>query len=547
MFLKHSMSSSSCNRPYKRKHVTLTIQQKLDIIDRLEKGENRSAIMSCFNIGSSTIYDIRKQKEELEKFAAQGLTPKNTESRHTLKKPRLEILDSAVFAWFSAKLSQGKTVTGPMIIEKAKQLHRDMNMGSSCVFSDGWLKKFKIRHGIQRLDGAGESRPADGNPAEDYKNTFCGLIVRWELTPCQVYNAQVTGLLWRCLPTSALVGENEKCAAAFDRNKDRLTVLLCANASGDHQLTPFVIGKYKKPRALKEAPNLPVHYDAQSDACMTADLFKDWFFHHFVPQVKEDFRKRGMPENSRAILLLDNCTAHPPAAYLVSGNISADYLPPNVTPSIQPMDQGVMQDFKCFYRMCFLQGLLDCDCDVKNFQKHFNVKDAIFAIALAWSQVKESTLQRCWRKLWPSDEDADRDLDVSSDCQNMVLDLVDAVPDNPLTDVPRDEVLDWIEVDKCVPVAEELSVEQIIQRGINPQEAQVQEVESDEEEGAVVEDDKVSWKHASDALNTFIKFAESSESYVSAELLNLCIIRNDFWKKRSESQAQRDIGHFLKQ
>lgn len=50
---------------------------------------------------------------------------------------------------------------------------------------------------------------------------------------------------------------------------------------------------------------------------------------------------------------------------------------------------------------------------------------------------------------------------------------------------------------------------------------------------------KVSWKQASDMLNTFIKFAEFNKSYNSAEHANLCIIRNDFFQryflKKSES------------
>nr|CAD7413469.1 unnamed protein product [Timema poppensis] len=67
----------------------------------------------------------------------------------------------------------------------------------------------------------------------------------------------------------------------------------------------------------------------------------------------------------------------------------------------------------------------------------------------------------------------------NGDGQNMGLDLVEAVPNKPSRDVPREEVIDWIEIDKRVPVAEELS-DQHIQSVASPQEAQVQE-ESDEE------------------------------------------------------------------
>ncbi|GBM28161.1 Jerky [Araneus ventricosus] len=116
------------------------------------------------------------------------------------------------------------------------------------------------------------------NSAEKYKDEFDKIVADNDLTPEQIYNADETGLLWKCLPTSTLAGRGEKAAKGLKKNKDRLTVLLCANASGNHRVTPFVIGKSAKPRAFKNVTHLPVQYKAQSNAWMTAALFKDWFF-----------------------------------------------------------------------------------------------------------------------------------------------------------------------------------------------------------------------------------------------------------------------------
>ncbi|XP_035212156.1 jerky protein homolog [Stegodyphus dumicola] len=418
MFSKPKPSSS---KGEKRKHITLTLNQKLEIIKRLEKGENRNVLMNQFNIGSSTIYDIKKQKDELMKFASQSVTTEKLASRQTLKKPKLEQLDSVLFKWFSAVRSEGKPVTGPMIVEKAKKFGQDLGVAESeCNYSDGWLRNFKFRHGIRRLDVTGE----------------------------KIYNADETGLLWRCLPTSTLAGGGEKAAKGLKKNKDRLTVLLCANVSGNHRVTPFVIGKSAKPRAFKNVTHLPVQYDAQSNAWITAALFKDWFFHHFVPEVKESFKSLGLPEDTKAILLLDNCEAHPPVDELFSGNIVATLLPPNVTSLIQPMDQGVIQNFKCFYGRSFIQGLLNADCDVTDFQKMFTVKDAVYAIA-SWNQVKNTTLQKCWRKLWPAANPASDLLlqtdeeENHQDALTKVLDVVRST-DNPLKNLPEDEeVEEW--------------------------------------------------------------------------------------------------------
>lgn len=78
---------------------------------------------------------------------------------------------------------------------------------------------------------------------------------------------------------------------------------------------------------------------------MLAELCKNWFFNYFIPEVKV-FKVCGLPEDSKAVLLLDNCPAHTPAHELVCGDIFATYLPLNVTGLIQPMDQGVCQNLK---------------------------------------------------------------------------------------------------------------------------------------------------------------------------------------------------------
>ena len=107
------------------------------------------------------------------------------------------------------------------------------------------------------------------------------------MTPEQVYNTDETALFWSCLPTSTLSAYTEREDVGFKVNKDRVTLLPCANAAGTHQCKLFVVGRYKKPRAFKNMVYLPVHYDASENVRMTAALFKWWFYHCFVPEVKE--------------------------------------------------------------------------------------------------------------------------------------------------------------------------------------------------------------------------------------------------------------------
>lgn len=60
----------------------------------------------------------------------------------------------------------------------------------------------------------------------------------------------------------------------------------------------------------------------------------------------------ALGEEAKAVLLLNNRSAHPEEAELVSkdGQIFAYFLLANVTSLIQPMDQGVLQSLKMKYK-----------------------------------------------------------------------------------------------------------------------------------------------------------------------------------------------------
>lgn len=97
---------------------------------------------------------------------------------------------------------------------------------SECNFSDGWLRNFEFWHGIRILDVTGETLSANKESEEKYKDEFEQIIADNNLIPDHVYNADETGLLWRCLPTSTLGGGGEKPAKGFKE--------LCASASRIH-------------------------------------------------------------------------------------------------------------------------------------------------------------------------------------------------------------------------------------------------------------------------------------------------------------------------
>jgi hypothetical protein len=81
----------------------------------------------------------------------------------------------------------------------------------------------------------------------------------------QIYNADETGLFFRCLPAKTLALKGEACSGE-KKSKERLSVLLGANADGSDKLPVLVIGKSKNPRCFKNVKQLPVQYTANAKA-----------------------------------------------------------------------------------------------------------------------------------------------------------------------------------------------------------------------------------------------------------------------------------------
>ena len=126
------------------------------------------------------------------------------------------------------------------------------------------------------------------------------------------------------------------------------------------------------------------------------------FFNCFVPETKQRLRELGQEE--RAILFLDNCSAHPSEDEFISvdGKITAKFLPQNVTTLLQPMDQGVLESIKRVYRKSILRDLVSQS--TFTIQDCFNRIDMIKivdTVASAWDRITSSTISNSWKKLIP--------------------------------------------------------------------------------------------------------------------------------------------------
>ncbi|XP_023238694.1 tigger transposable element-derived protein 1-like [Centruroides sculpturatus] len=196
--------------------------------------------------------------------------------------------------------------------------------------------------------------------------------------------------------------------------KDRLTLLLGANASGDMKLILLLVYHSENPRAFKInsiiKEKLPVMWRSNKRARVMQALFKEWLFEVCAPSIKDYLQTNELP--LKALLLLDNTPGH---SKDLEDNLLEDFpwltvqfLPPNNTSLIQPMDQEVIAGFKKLYiRALFRWYFEACQFSsmmtLKTFWKEkFDILEAIWLIQKTWSEVTKQQLNSAWRKLCPS-------------------------------------------------------------------------------------------------------------------------------------------------
>lgn len=386
-----------------KKRVSLTIEKKMEIISRHEKGESQRVLSQEYNVGRTTISDILKRKYKFFKFISMNADKdENLKRRRTLRRTVHKELEDKLLEWYNESRAQGGYVSGPMISARAQELHKELEYKEPFTASNGWLDRFKIRNGIKLCGLREVQTESDINAVAPFKTELESLAQWYNLTLEQVYNADEADLFWKMLPNP--VSEMNEVKASVRAYRERMTVLCCANAAGTHKIPLVCIGRGKKSRVFTshEIKTMPVNYYSQDTAWMDQDIFRDWFHSHFVPSVREHLRQQGLPET--ALLLIDRSTSHPSDQFLRSedGFFFCQYFPAKVKSLIQPMEQGIITNMKRHYRLALLTELVSKDITIAEFNKFLSLKEAILMISQGWDSVTEDTIRFGFSKIFQS-------------------------------------------------------------------------------------------------------------------------------------------------
>ena len=98
---------------------------------------------------------------------------------------------------------------------------------------------------------------------------------------------------------------------------------------------------------------------------------------------------------------MDNAGCHPEDLAEKYSNIRVIFLHANCTSVLQPLDLGIIKNFKVRYRKRLLYHVLtkiDTCSTAHDVIKSVTILDAIRWVALAWEKVSPEIIQKCFRK-----------------------------------------------------------------------------------------------------------------------------------------------------
>ncbi|GFY27236.1 tigger transposable element-derived protein 1 [Trichonephila clavipes] len=229
---------------------SISLETKLANLDRLGKGEGSTAIGKHFNLGESTVRAIKKNEAAIRKSIISDIRLSTKFASYT-RDVLLERTERAIAIWIEEQVQRRIPVSGYLIQEKALQFYKSMKQsepststsqaGKEFSASKGWLTRFLKRNAFHNIMITGESATAEEGAAKIFPEELAKIIEDGDYSADQVFNADEAGLYWKKLPNRTYIAKDEKTASGHKAkaNKDRVTLLLCSNASGDRMLKPL--------------------------------------------------------------------------------------------------------------------------------------------------------------------------------------------------------------------------------------------------------------------------------------------------------------------
>lgn len=251
----------------------------------------------------------------------------------------------------------------------------------------------------------------------------------------------------------------------WEKSKHRVTIAFVVSACGISESQPIVIWQSENPCCFKgiNKSSLPVRYYHQPKSWMTGEIMRD-----LLASLNRRLRSSGRS----VLLLMDNAGCHPEDLREKFSNIKIVFLPANTTSKFQPLDLGIINNFKVHYRKLLMQHVLSVmeECtSASEILKRVTVLQALRWVSQAWKKVSSDIITKCFRRAGVLDqsfnvvrrgieEDPFGDLDGSDDMEQADSQELRSLADQLHIPEPG-SLVEMASADCDVPICSELDNE----------------------------------------------------------------------------------------
>uniref|UniRef100_K7F1A6 HTH CENPB-type domain-containing protein n=1 Tax=Pelodiscus sinensis TaxID=13735 RepID=K7F1A6_PELSI len=191
---KHKSDASAGETAKKRK--TITMEEKVEIIKRSERGEKPSSIGRACGYSRSTIATILKDKDRVMEHV-KGHTPMNATIITKQRSGLIIEMERLLTIWIEDQNQRNLPISLSLVQEKARSLFNDLkathtasegDFNEEFVASKGWFNRFKKRANLHNIKVQGEAASADVSAASSFPKILEDIIDDGGYLPEQIFN-----------------------------------------------------------------------------------------------------------------------------------------------------------------------------------------------------------------------------------------------------------------------------------------------------------------------------------------------------------------------
>ncbi|KAJ8937626.1 hypothetical protein NQ318_003743 [Aromia moschata] len=163
--------------------------KKLQVIEYFKNGMKNKDLSEKYKVHHSAISKIIHNKDKI--LQHKEIMEKYGANKNVLRYSSVHdgLFEKCTFLWFCQKRALGEP-----------QFHARLNVDSNFSASNGWLARFKKRHGIRRLNIKGEKLSVNEDDASAFREGLKAFLENHGYKLDNIYNGDETSLFWKHFP-----------------------------------------------------------------------------------------------------------------------------------------------------------------------------------------------------------------------------------------------------------------------------------------------------------------------------------------------------------